>query len=169
MIDAYFSGSKIKYLLDTIPGLRARAEAIGEILFGTVDTYLIWRLTGGRVHATDVSNASRTLIFNIHTLDWDDELLRILNIPRRMLPQVLSSSERYGETSPEIFGAPIAIAGIAGDQQAATFGQACFFVSARAKNTYGTGCFMLMNTGDKVRSTSRNENLLTTIGWSIDG
>ncbi|HVU85795.1 MAG TPA: glycerol kinase GlpK [Pirellulales bacterium] len=165
VIDAYFSGSKIKYLLDTIPGLRARAEA-GEILFGTVDTYLIWRLTGGRVHATDASNASRTLIFNIHTLDWDDELLRILDIPRRMLPQVLGSSEHYGETSPEIFGAPIAIAGNAGDQQAATFGQACFEVGA-AKNTYGTGCFMLLNTGNK--AVASKNNLLTTIGWSIGG
>jgi glycerol kinase len=165
VIDAYFSGSKIKYLLDTIPGLRARAEA-GEILFGTVDTYLTWRLTGGRVHATDVSNASRTLVFNIHTLDWDDELLRILRIPRRMLPQVLGSSERYGETSEEIFGVPIPIAGIAGDQQAATFGQACFDVGA-AKNTYGTGCFMLLNTGAK--AVASKNNLLTTMGWSIDG
>ena len=165
VIDAYFSGSKIKYLLDTIPGLRARAEA-GEILFGTVDSYLIWRLTGGRVHATDASNASRTLVFNIHTLDWDDELLRILGIPRRMLPAVRGSSEVYGETSPEIFGAPIPIAGIAGDQQAATFGQACFDVGA-AKNTYGTGCFMLLNTGAK--AVASQHNLLTTIGWSIDG
>ena len=165
VVDAYFSGSKIKYLLDTIPGLRARAET-GEILFGTVDTYLIWRLTGGRVHATDVSNASRTMIFNIHTLDWDDELLRILDIPRELLPEVRSSSERYGETTADLFGAPITIAGDAGDQQAATFGQACFSVGA-AKNTYGTGCFMLLNTGNK--AVDSKQNLLTTIGWKVDG
>ncbi len=165
VVDAYFSGSKIKYLLDTIPGLRARAET-GDILFGTVDTYLIWRLTGGRVHATDVSNASRTMIFNIHTLDWDDELLRILDIPRKLLPEVRSSSERYGETTADLFGAPITIAGDAGDQQAATFGQACFAIGA-AKNTYGTGCFMLLNTGAK--AVDSKQNLLTTIGWKVDG
>ncbi|HEY4311453.1 MAG TPA: glycerol kinase GlpK [Pirellulales bacterium] len=165
VVDAYFSGSKIKYLLDTIPGLRRGAEA-GEILFGTVDSYLIWRLTGGQIHATDVSNASRTMIFNIHTLDWDDELLKLLDIPRKMLPEVRESSEVYGETRSELFGAPITIAGNAGDQQAATFGQACFSVGA-AKNTYGTGCFMLLNTGEK--AVDSQQNLLTTIGWKIGG
>jgi len=163
VIDAYFSGSKIKYLLDTVPGLRARAEK-GEILFGTVDSFLIWRLTGGRVHATDVSNASRTLIFNIHTLDWDDELLKILQIPRAMLPTVRASSGVFGETEGELLGAPIPIAGDAGDQQAATFGQACF-APGMAKNTYGTGCFMLLNTGEK--AVDSRQNLLTTIGWQI--
>ncbi|HEY1599852.1 MAG TPA: glycerol kinase GlpK [Pirellulales bacterium] len=165
VVDAYFSGTKIKYLLDTIHGLRRRAEA-GEILFGTVDSFLIWRLTGGRVHATDVSNASRTLIFNIHTLQWDDELLKILDIPRAMLPEVRASSEVYGETSAELFGAPITIAGVAGDQQAATFGQACFDPGT-AKNTYGTGCFMLLNTGEQ--AVTSKQNLLTTIGWSVGG
>jgi len=165
VVDAYFSGTKIKHLLDTIDGLRARAER-GEILFGTVDTWLLWRLSGGRLHITDYSNASRTLLFNIHTLDWDDDLLLLLNIPRAMLPAVHSSSERYGETSAEWFGAPIALAGCAGDQQAATFGQACF-TPGSAKNTYGTGCFLLLNTGQQP-ATSAN-NLLTTIGWGIDG
>lgn len=165
VVDAYFSGTKIKHLLDTIPGLRSRAER-GEVLFGTVDSWLLWRLTGGRVHATDVSNASRTLIFNIHTLDWDDELLAILGIPRAMLPRVGASSEVYGHTSPEWFGTAIPLAGCAGDQQAATFGQACFDPGC-AKNTYGTGCFLLMNTGSEAIA-SRN-NLLTTIGWQIDG
>src|SRR6185295_6013929 len=145
VVDAYFSGTKIKHLLDTVDGLRVRAAA-GEILFGTVDSWLIWQLTGGALHVTDVSNASRTLLFNIHTLDWDDELLRALDVPRAMLPEVLSSSEHYGQTVSEIFGAPIPIAGCAGDQQAATFGQACFSVGS-AKNTYGTGCFMLLNPG----------------------
>src|SRR5438105_7546596 len=143
VIDAYFSGTKIKYLLDTVPGLRARAER-GEILFGTVDSFLLWRLTGGRCHATDVSNASRTLVFNIHTLDWDEELLRILGIPRAMLPEVRGSSEVYGETDAKLFGKAMRIAGIAGDQQAALFGQACFRPGG-AKNTYGTGCFVLLN------------------------
>ncbi len=165
VVDAYFSGTKIKHLLDTIDGLRAKAEA-GEILFGTVDTYLIWRLTGGKVHVTDYSNASRTLIYNIHTLQWDDELLRILDIPRAMLPEVRSSSEVYGQTEAEIFGVRIPISGDAGDQQAATFGQACF-APGEVKNTYGTGCFMLLNTGDKPVASARN--LLTTIGWGIDG
>jgi len=165
VVDAYFSGTKIKFLLDNVPGLRARAER-GEILFGTVDTFLTWRLTGGRVHVTDVSNASRTLLFNLHTLAWDDELLRVLGVPRAMLSEVRSSSEVYGATEPEWFGAPIPIAGIAGDQQAATFGQACFEVGA-AKNTYGTGCFLLMNIGDK--PVASNNNLLTTVGWTVDG
>lgn len=165
VVDAYFSGTKIKYLLDGIDGLRARAEA-GEILFGTVDSFLIWRLTGGKRHVTDYSNASRTLIFNIHTLDWDDELLDILKIPRAMLPEVRPSSEVYGETDASLFGKAIPIAGNAGDQQAATFGQGCFD-SGSAKNTYGTGCFLLLNTGTKP-VTSHN-GLLTTIGWGIDG
>jgi len=165
VVDAYFSGTKIKHLLDTIPGLRRRAER-GEILFGTIDTFLIWRLTAGRVHATDYSNASRTLIFNIHTLAWDDELLRILDIPRAMLPEVRASSEVYAETDASLLGAAIPIAGVAGDQQAATFGQACFEPGS-AKNTYGTGCFMLLNTGaTAVRS---NHGMLTTIGWGIGG
>lgn len=165
VVDAYFSGTKIKHLLDTVSGLRARAER-GEILFGTVDTYLIWRLTNGKCHVTDYSNASRTLLYNIHTLQWDDELLKILGVPRAMLPEVRPSSEVYGETSAEWFGSPIAIAGDAGDQQAATFGQACF-APGEAKNTYGTGCFMLLNTGEK--PVPSKNNLLTTIGWGLGG
>jgi glycerol kinase len=165
VLDAYFSGTKIKHLLDTIPGLRARAEA-GEILFGTVDSFLIWRLTGGRRHVTDVSNASRTLLLDLHTLDWDDELLAILGVPRRMLPEVRSSSEVYGETEEALFGAPIPIAGDAGDQQAATFGQACF-EKGSAKNTYGTGCFMLLNTG--ATPVPSQNGLLTTVGWRLGG
>jgi glycerol kinase len=165
VVDAYFSGTKVKHLLDTVPGLRARAEK-GEVLFGTVDTFLIWRLTGGRCHVTDVSNASRTLMFDIHTLDWDDDLLRALGVPRRMLPEVRSSSEVYGDTSADLFGGPIRIAGAAGDQQAATFGQACFEPGS-AKNTYGTGCFMLLNTG-REPVPSKN-GLLTTVGWKLGG
>ncbi len=165
LIDAYFSGTKIKHLLDTREGLRRRAEQ-GEILFGNVDTWLIWRLTGGRKHLTDLSNASRTLIFNIHTLDWDDELLKILDIPRAMLPEVRPSSDRYGETAEEWFGTPIPITGDAGDQQAATFGQGCF-EPGTAKNTYGTGCFMLMNTGE--RPVPSENDLITTIGWGLGG
>jgi len=165
VLDAYFSGTKIRYLLDQVDGLRARAER-GEILFGTVDTFLAWRLSGGKLHITDVSNASRTLLFNIHTLDWDDELLGILDIPRAMLPEVRASSEVYGETDPALFGAAIPIAGIAGDQQAATFGQGCF-AAGQAKNTYGTGCFLLMNTGDQ--PVASNNGLLTTVGWKVDG
>ncbi|MCE9606760.1 MAG: glycerol kinase GlpK [Planctomycetia bacterium] len=165
VVDAYFSGTKIKHLLDTLPGLRARAER-GEILFGTVDTFLAWRLTGGRRHVTDVGNASRTMLLNIHTLAWDDELLRILDIPRAMLPEVRSSSEVYGATVPEWFGESIPIAGMAGDQQAATFGQACFQVGD-AKNTYGTGCFLLMNIGE--RPVASKHNLLTTVGWTVAG
>ncbi|HEV2236334.1 MAG TPA: glycerol kinase GlpK, partial [Ktedonobacterales bacterium] len=138
----------------------------GELLFGTVDTYLIWRLTGGRAHVTDVSNASRTLLFNIHTLAWDEELLARFGVPRVMLPRVAESSEVYGRTDPALFGAPIAIAGDAGDQQAATFGQACFEPGA-AKNTYGTGCFLLMNTGAEAKDS--RSGLLTTIGWSVGG
>jgi glycerol kinase len=165
VIDAYFSGTKIKYLLDTIPGLRARAEKV-EILFGTVDSFLIWRLTGGKRHVTDVTNASRTMLFNINSLQWDDELLEKLTIPRAILPEVKSCSEVYGETEPSLFGEPIPISGCAGDQQAATFGQACFKVGD-AKNTYGTGCFMLLNVGEKpVLSKNR---LLTTVGWQVGG
>jgi len=165
VLDPYFSGTKIAYLLETIPGLRSRCER-GEVLFGTVDSYLVWRLTAGTVHATDVSNASRTLLMNLQTLEWDDELLRILDIPRAILPQVQSSSEVYGETDDKLFGRRIPIAGIAGDQQAALFGQACF-TPGSAKNTYGTGCFLLMNTGDK--PFPPGEGLLSTVAWKIDG
>jgi glycerol kinase len=164
VVDAYFSATKIEYLLDKIPGLRARAEK-GEILFGTVDTWLIWRLTGG-LHITDVSNASRTMLCNIETLEWDQELLDIFRVPRAMLPTIRDSSEVYGETLPEIFGEKIKIAGCAGDQQAATFGQSCFKVG-EVKNTYGTGCFALFNTGSKL-IPSKN-NLLTTVGWRRNG
>ncbi len=165
VVDAYFSGTKIAHLLETIPGLRARAEK-GEVLFGTVDSFLIWRLTGGKRHVTDYSNASRTLIYNIHKLDWDDELLSILKIPRAMLPEVKPSSEVYGETDRALLGASLPIASDIGDQQAATFGQACFEPGA-AKNTYGTGCFMLMNTGAK--PVASKNGLITTIGWGLGG
>lgn len=165
VVDAYFSGTKIKYILDKNKSLRKRAER-GEILAGTIDTYLLWRLTGGRVHATDYSNASRTLIFNIHKLDWDDQLLKILDIPRAMLPKVMDSSGVFGFSDKKLFGAEIPIAGIAGDQQAATFGQACF-KPGMVKNTYGTGCFILMNTGDK--AVASKSGLLTTIGWGLNG
>ncbi|MBN1912693.1 MAG: glycerol kinase GlpK [Pirellulales bacterium] len=165
MLDPYFSGTKIKHLLDAQSGLRDRA-ARGDVLFGTVDTWLIWRLTAGRRHVTDPSNASRTLLFNIHTREWDDELLGLLDIPRAMLPEVRPSSEVYGETSPEWFGRPIPIAGDAGDQQAALFGQNCFG-PGMAKNTYGTGCFMLMNTGQT--PVVSKHNLLTTIAWGLGG
>jgi glycerol kinase len=165
VVDAYFSGTKIAHLLDTIPGLRPRAEK-GEILFGTVDSFLTWRLSGGKKHVTDYSNASRTLIYNIHTLDWDDELLKILKIPRVMLPQVLPSSTVYGETDRALFGESIPIASLIGDQQAATFGQACFEPGS-AKNTYGTGCFLLLNTGEK--PVASKNGLITTIGWGLNG
>ncbi|HET9979665.1 MAG TPA: glycerol kinase GlpK [Ktedonobacterales bacterium] len=165
VIDAYFSGTKIAWMLDNLPGLRERAER-GEILFGTVDTWLLWRLTGGRVHATDYSNASRTLLFNIHTLAWDDEILARLRIPRAVLPTVRSSSEVYGACDERLFGAAIPVAGDAGDQQAATFGQACF-TPGMAKNTYGTGSFLLLNTGEK--PVPSQSGLLTTIGWGIGG
>ncbi len=163
VIDAYFSGTKIKHLLDQTPSLRARAER-GEVLFGTIDSYLLWRLSGGKLYITDVSNASRTLLFNIRTMQWDDELLKLLNIPRAMLPEVRPSSEVYGETSAEFFGQPIPLAGAAGDQQAATFGQACFQPGS-AKNTYGTGCFLLLNTGTS--AIPSRHGLLTTVGWQI--
>ena len=165
VIDAYFSGTKVKWILDQQPGLRERA-ARGEILFGTIDTWLIWKLTGGKVHVTDYSNASRTMLFNIHTLDWDDEILRELDIPRAMLPKVAPSSEIYGHTVADLLGAEIPIAGCAGDQQAALFGQACFN-PGEAKNTYGTGCFMLMNTGEK--AVASTHGLLTTIAWGLGG
>lgn len=166
VLDAYFSGTKIKWILDHVEGARARAEK-GELLFGTVDTWLIWNLTRGKLHITDYSNASRTMIYNIKTLDWDDYLLEKLNIPRAMLPDVKPSSEVYGTTDENTFGgALIPISGIAGDQQAALFGQACF-EAGEVKNTYGTGCFMLMNTGD-TPIASKN-GLLTTIAWGIDG
>ena len=163
VVDAYFSGPKIRWILDNVPGARRRAEA-GELLFGTVETWLIWLLTGGRVHVTDYSNASRTMLFNINTLDWDDELLDLMDIPRSMLPTPVPSSQVYGETDPGFFGRSIPIAGAAGDQQAALFGQACF-TPGQAKNTYGTGCFLLMNTGDKPVFSS--SGLVTTVAWSL--
>ena len=163
LIDAYFSGSKIRWVLDNVPGVRQRAEK-GEILFGTVETWLIWRLTGGKVHVTDYSNASRTMLFNIHDLKWDEELLKLLDIPASMMPEVKSSSEVYGHTKTTIFAHEVPIAGIAGDQQAALFGQMCLEPGA-IKNTYGTGCFVMLNTGDKP-IVSKN-NLLTTVAWKI--
>jgi glycerol kinase len=161
VLDAYFSGTKLAWLLDHVPGARTRAEQ-GELCFGTVDSWLIYKLTGGKVHATDASNASRTLLFNLHSMAWDDELLRLFNIPRGLLPQVVPSCGVLGMTDANLFGVALPIAGIAGDQQAATFGQACF-APGMAKNTYGTGCFMLMNTGDAA-VTSKNK-LLTTVAW----
>ncbi len=163
IIDAYFSGTKIKWILDNVPGARERAER-GELRFGTVDTWLVWNLTRGEVHVTDVSNASRTMLFNINTLQWDTELLELLGIPASMMPQVRSSSEIYGHTKTTLFAHEVPIAGIAGDQQAALFGQMCTEPGS-VKNTYGTGCFLLMNTGEKP-VLSKN-NLLTTIAWKI--
>ena len=163
--DPYFSGTKIRWILDNVEGARERAEK-GELCFGTVDSWLIFKLTKGKVHVTDYSNASRTLLFNINTLEWDDELCQILDIPKSMLPEVKPSSCIYGESDPEFFGGPIRIAGAAGDQQAALFGQTCY-KEGEAKNTYGTGCFMLMNTGEKP-IFSKND-LLTTIAWGLDG
>ncbi len=165
VLDAYFSGTKIAHLLNSIEGLRGRAER-GEILFGTVDSFLIWRLTGGRVHVTDVSNASRTLLMDLATLEWDDELLKALGVPRAMLPRIVDSSGIVGETDESLFGSRIPIAGIAGDQQAATFGQCCF-KPGEVKNTYGTGCFIVMNTGDTPKFSKNG--LLTTVGWRIGG
>jgi glycerol kinase len=166
LVDAYFSGTKVKWILDHVPGARDKADN-GDLLFGTVDSWLVWKLTGGQAHVTDYSNASRTLMYNIHDLQWDDELLEILTIPQSMLPEVRSSSEVFGYTSPShFFGHKVPIAGIAGDQQAALFGQACF-AEGMAKNTYGTGCFMLMNTGHK--AVVSEHGLLTTIAWGIDG
>ena len=165
VLDAYFSGTKLKWILDHVEGARERAER-GELLFGTVETWLIWKLTKGRVHVTDYSNASRTLMFNINTLQWDEDILKELTIPRCMLPEVKASSCIYGETDPSYFGVPIPISGAAGDQQSALFGQTCFH-PGEAKNTYGTGGFLLMNTGE-VPVFSKN-GLVTTIAWGLDG
>lgn len=165
IIDAYFSGTKIRWILDHVEGARERAEK-GELLFGTVETWLIWKLTKGRVHVTDYSNASRTMLFNINTLEWDQEILDILDIPRAMLPKPMPSSCVYGETSSSFFGGHIPIAGAAGDQQSALFGQACFHPGS-AKNTYGTGCFLLMNTGTS--PVFSKNGLVTTIAWGLDG
>ena len=165
VIDAYFSGTKIKWILDNVEGARERAEK-GEILFGTVDTWLLWNLTGGKAHITDYSNASRTMIYNIKNLRWDEKILGILNIPSEILPEVRQSSEIYANTNAEIFGAEIPISGIAGDQQAALFGQLCF-QEGMVKNTYGTGCFMLMNTGEKI--VQSHKGLITTIAWGLQG
>ncbi|MDQ0155055.1 glycerol kinase GlpK [Robertmurraya andreesenii] len=166
LIDAYFSGTKVKWILDHVEGAREKAEQ-GKLLFGTIDTWLIWKLSGGKAHVTDYSNASRTLMYNIHELKWDQELLDILTVPASMLPEVRPSSEVYAKTIPHhFFGQEIPIAGAAGDQQAALFGQACF-QEGMAKNTYGTGCFMLMNTGEK--AVKSENGLLTTIAWGLDG
>ena len=165
LLDPYFSGTKVAWILDHVPRSRDRAER-GELAFGTVDSYLIWRLTGGNVHATDATNASRTLLFNIHTGDWDDDLLALLRVPRAMLPQVRDSAANFGATQAKLLGAPIAILGAAGDQQAATVGQACFR-EGMMKSTYGTGCFALLNTGKRaVRSCNR---LLTTVAYQLEG
>lgn len=163
VLDAYFSGTKLSWLLDHVPGARAAAER-GELAFGTIDTWLVWQLTGGAVHSTDPSNASRTLMFDLHTQDWNDQILELLNIPRSVLPTVSPSSAKIGSSLPEWFGGSIPIAGVAGDQQAATFGQACF-KPGMAKNTYGTGCFMLMNVGDT--PVVSHNHLLSTVGWGL--
>lgn len=166
LIDAYFSGTKLKWILDNVEGAREKAEN-GELLFGTIDTWLIWKLSGGKAHVTDYSNASRTLMYNIYDLAWDDELLEMLTIPKSMLPEVRPSSEVYANTAEyHFFGETVPISGAAGDQQAALFGQACY-EEGMAKNTYGTGCFMLMNTGEK--AVKSNHGLLTTLAWGIDG
>ena len=166
LIDAYFSGTKVKWILDNVEGAREKAEK-GDLLFGTIDTWLIWKLTGGKVHVTDYTNASRTLMYNIHDLKWDEQLLDILGVPASMLPEVHPSSEVYGKTDAvHFFGQEVPIAGVAGDQQAALFGQACF-EKGMVKNTYGTGCFMLMNTGEK--AVKSENGLLTTIAWGVDG
>ena len=165
IIDAYFSGTKIRWILDHVEGAREKAEK-GELLFGTVETWLIWKLTKGRVHVTDYSNASRTMLFNINTLEWDQEILDLLQIPKAMLPEPMPSSCMYGHTDPSYFGGPIPIGGAAGDQQSALFGQVCFHPGA-AKNTYGTGCFLLMNTGEK--PVFSQNGLVTTIAWGLDG
>ncbi|WP_285397586.1 glycerol kinase GlpK [Lysinibacillus sp. fls2-241-R2A-57] len=166
LIDAYFSGTKVKWILDNVEGAREKAEA-GDLLFGTIDTWLIWKLTGGKVHVTDYSNASRTLMYNIYDLKWDEELLNILGVPASMLPEVRPSSEVYGYTEEALFfGSAVPIAGAAGDQQAALFGQACF-EEGMVKNTYGTGCFMLMNTGEK--AVKSENGLLTTLAWGLNG
>ncbi len=163
LIDAYFSGTKVKWILDNVKGAKEKAKK-GDLLFGTIDTWLVWKLTGGKSHITDQTNASRTLMYNIHKLEWDKDLLKMLNVPATMLPTVKSSSEVYGNTDKSLFGEAIPISGIAGDQQAALFGQACF-EKGMAKNTYGTGCFMLMNTGSK--AVASKNGLVTTIAWQI--
>jgi glycerol kinase len=165
VIDAYFSGTKLKWLLDNVPGAREKADR-GELAFGTVDSWLVWKLTHGVLHITDVTNACRTMLYNIHTGDWDLELLNLLDIPRSLLPFVRSSSEVYGHTAQGLLGDQVAIAGIAGDQQAATFGQASL-QTGMAKNTYGTGCFMLLNTGEK--PITSYHKLLTTVAWRVNG
>jgi glycerol kinase len=165
IVDAYFSATKIRWILENVKGAREKAQQ-GKLAFGTIDAWLVWKLTGGKVHATDITNASRTMIYNIHTLQWDNELLQLMDIPASMLPQVKSSSEVFGHTAEQILAARIPIAGIAGDQQAALFGQMCT-EAGMVKNTYGTGCFMLMNIGDKP-ILSKN-NLVTTIAWQING
>lgn len=165
VLDAYFSGTKLNWILENVDGARAAAEK-GDLLFGTMDTWILWNLTDGAVHATDYSNASRTMLYNINSLEWDETMLKTLNIPRQLLPSVRSSSEIYGNTTKALFGAEIPIGGMAGDQQAALFGQGCH-QPGMAKNTYGTGCFMLMNTGEKMIHSKAG--LLTTIAWGIDG
>ena len=165
LIDAYFSGTKLKWILDNVDGAREKAEK-GKLLFGTIETWLIWKMTAGRVHVTDYSNASRTMMFNITTLEWDEEILRLLEIPKSMLPEPMPSSCIYGETEATLFGGPIKIGGAAGDQQAALFGQTCF-EAGEGKNTYGTGCFLLMNTGDK--PVFSKNGLVTTIAWGLGG
>ena len=165
LLDAYFSGTKLKWILDNVEGAREKAEA-GKLLFGTIETWLIWKLTDGKVHVTDYSNASRTMMFNIHTLEWDDEILKLLDIPKCMLPEPKPSSCVYGQSSDNIFGGPIKIAGAAGDQQSALFGQTCFN-QREGKNTYGTGCFLLINTGEK--PVVSHNGLVTTIAWGLDG
>jgi len=163
VVDAYFSGTKVKWILENVDGARSRAEK-GELLFGTIDSWLVWKLTNGKVHITDYSNASRTMLFNIHKLEWDDEILKEFGIPKSMLPKVMPSSHIYGSTAAEILGKEVPIAGIAGDQQAALFGQCCF-EPGMVKNTYGTGCFIHMNTGETPKESKNN--LLTTIAWGV--
>ena len=165
ILDSYFSATKIKWILDNVEGVREKAEA-GELAFGTMDTWLVWNFTRGETHITDVTNASRTMIYNIHEMKWDEELLEILDIPKNLLPEVRQSSEIYGKTKTTLFASEVPIAGIAGDQQAALFGQRCID-SGMVKNTYGTGCFMMMNTGEK--PIKSNNNLLTTIAWQVNG
>jgi len=165
IVDAYFSGTKVRWILENVPGAREAANR-GELLFGTVDTWLIWNLTKGKIHATDYSNASRTMLFNIHTLEWDKDILNELNIPASMLPDIKPSSHVYGTSDPSLLGGEIKIAGVAGDQHAALFGQCCY-TEGMVKNTYGTGCFILMNTGDK--AINSKNGLLTTIAWGVDG
>lgn len=165
VVDAYFSGTKIRWILENVEGARQKAEK-GDLLFGTVDSWLIWKLTNGKIHVTDYSNASRTLLYNIHKLEWDEEILKELNIPKSMLPEVKPSSHIYGMTAPSYLGGEVPIAGIAGDQQAALFGQCCY-EPGTVKNTYGTGCFILMNTGEK--AVASQNGLLTTIAWGAEG